>query len=138
MVVPNEVTVQQADQYHHQQQHLERQHLPGQQHQPDLHLPQYTTINENNEAVTNIGNPIIYNNETKQYYTYGTVTSNYYYITYEAPTPSPSPDPDPPPTPGTWRRHRRYLRHHEDLQEIKAVLVSGFAGITEKASGISA
>ena len=62
--------------------------------------PQYTTVNENNETVTNISNnPIIYNNETKQYYTYDTVTNNYYYITYETPTPSPSPDPDPTPTP---------------------------------------
>lgn len=62
--------------------------------------PQYTTINENNETVTNISNnPIIYNNETKQYYTYDTVTNNYYYITYETPTPSPSPSPDPTPTP---------------------------------------
>lgn len=64
--------------------------------------PQYTTINENNETVTNISNnPIIYNNETKQYYTYDTVTNNYYYITYEAPTPSPSPDPTPTPDLGT-------------------------------------
>ena len=64
--------------------------------------PQYTTINENNETITNISNnPIIYNNETKQYYTYDTVTNNYYYITYEAPTPSPSPDPTPTPDPGT-------------------------------------
>ena len=63
--------------------------------------PQYTTINENNETVTNISNnPIIYNNETKQYYTYDSVTNNYYYITYEAPTPSPSPDPTPTPEPG--------------------------------------
>ena len=62
--------------------------------------PQYTTINENNETVTNISNnPIIYNNETKQYYTYDTVTNNYYYITYE--TPSPSPSPSPSPDPGT-------------------------------------
>lgn len=65
--------------------------------------PQYTTINENNETVTNIStNPIIYNNETKQYYTYDTVTNNYYYITYEpqaTPTPSPSPEPSPSPTP---------------------------------------
>ena len=62
--------------------------------------PQYTTINENNETITNISNnPIIYNNETKQYYTYDTVTNNYYYITYETPTPSPSPSPDPTPTP---------------------------------------
>ena len=64
--------------------------------------PQYTTVNENNETVTNISNnPIIYNNETKQYYTYDTVTNNYYYITYETPTPSPSPDPTPTPDPGT-------------------------------------
>ena len=60
--------------------------------------PQYTTINEKNETVTNISNnPIIYNNETKQYYTYDTVTNNYYYITYEAPSPSPSPSPSPDP-----------------------------------------
>lgn len=64
--------------------------------------PQYTTINENNETVTNISNnPIIYNNETKQYYTYDSVTNNYYYITYEQPpaTPTPSPSPLPSPTP---------------------------------------
>lgn len=63
--------------------------------------PEYTTINENNETVTNISNnPIIYNSETKQYYTYDTVTNNYYYITYEAPaTPTPSPSPSPSPTP---------------------------------------
>ena len=65
--------------------------------------PQYTIINENNETVTNISNnPIIYNSETKQYYTYDTVTNNYYYITYEqqpaTPTPSPSPSPSPAPT----------------------------------------
>lgn len=62
--------------------------------------PEYTTINENNETVTNIStNPIIYNNETKQYYTYDTVTNNYYYITYETtPTPTPSPSPTPAPT----------------------------------------
>ena len=58
--------------------------------------PQYTIINENNETVTNISNnPIIYNQETKQYYTYDSVTNNYYYITYNAPTPSP----DVPTTP---------------------------------------
>ncbi|MCO7111143.1 hypothetical protein NIA69_21030 [Gemmiger formicilis] len=45
--------------------------------------PQYTTVNENNETVTNISNnPIIYNNETKQYYTYDQTTKNYYYINY--------------------------------------------------------
>ena len=33
--------------------------------------PQYTTINESGDTVTNISeNPIIYNNETQQYYTY--------------------------------------------------------------------
>lgn len=63
--------------------------------------PQYTTINEKNETVTNIStNPIIYNNETKQYYTYDSVTNNYYYITYET-TPTPTPSPSPAPTP-TW------------------------------------
>ena len=65
--------------------------------------PQYTTVNEKNETVTNISNnPIIYNNETKKYYTYDTITNNYYYITYEqptAPTPSPSPSPSPSPAP---------------------------------------
>ena len=68
--------------------------------------PQYTTINESGDTVTNISeNPIIYNSETKQYYTYDSTTNNYYYITYEqpaTPTPSPSPDPgtNPTPTPG--------------------------------------
>ena len=60
--------------------------------------PQYTTINENNETVNNISNnPIIYNQETKQYYTYDQTTNNYYYITYgdPVPTPTPSPSPDP-------------------------------------------
>ena len=66
--------------------------------------PEYTTINENSEAVTNISNnPIIYNNETQQYYTYDSTTNNYYYITYgdtsATPTPSPSPEPTPTPTP---------------------------------------
>lgn len=59
--------------------------------------PQYTTINEKNETVTNISNtPIIYNNETKQYYTYDQTTKNYYYITYNSdPAPSPTPTPAP-------------------------------------------
>lgn len=73
--------------------------------------PQYTTINEKNETVTNISNtPIIYNNETKQYYTYDQTTKNYYYINYgvaptptpaptETPTPSPDPTETPPPSP---------------------------------------
>ena len=101
--------------------------------------PQYTTINENNETVTNISNnPIIYNNETKQYYTYDSVTNNYYYITYETPTPSPSPDPgtDPTPTPEPGEDTGDTSGIMKVLQEIKAVLVSGFAGITEKLQNI--
>ena len=99
--------------------------------------PQYTTINENNETVTNISNnPIIYNNETKQYYTYDTVTNNYYYITYEAPTPSPSPSPDPTPTPEPGGDTGDTSGIMKILQEIKAVLVNGFAGITEKLQNI--
>ena len=101
--------------------------------------PQYTTINENNETVTNISNnPIIYNNETKQYYTYDTVTNNYYYITYEAPTPSPSPspDPDPTPTPTPGGNTGDTSGIMKILQEIKIVLVNGFAGITEKLQNI--
>ncbi|MCQ5079541.1 hypothetical protein NE586_06435 [Gemmiger formicilis] len=63
--------------------------------------PQYTTVNEKNETVTNISNtPIIYNNETNKYYTYDSVTNNYYYINYEdTPTPTPSPSPSPTPSP---------------------------------------
>ena len=73
--------------------------------------PQYTTVNEKNETVTNIStNPIIYNNETKQYYTYDQTTKNYYYINYgvattptpaptETPTPSPEPTEEPSPSP---------------------------------------
>lgn len=55
--------------------------------------PQYTINNET--KISN--NPIIYNQETKQYYTYDQTTNNYYYITYgePAPTPTPSPSPDP-------------------------------------------
>ena len=69
-------------------------------------FPQYTYINENYEHVTSISeNPIIYNSETNQYYTYSPVTNNYYYISYgekSDPTPTPSPDPDSPnPTPTT-------------------------------------
>ena len=63
--------------------------------------PQYTTVNEKNETVTNISNtPIIYNNETKQYYTYDQTTKNYYYINYGAtPTPTPTPTETPTPSP---------------------------------------
>ena len=64
--------------------------------------PQYTTVNEKNETVTNISNtPIIYNNETKQYYTYDQTTRNYYYITYNSdPAPAPTPTPAPTDKPG--------------------------------------
>lgn len=64
--------------------------------------PEYTTINEKNEIVTNISTtPIIYNNETKQYYTYDQTTKNYYYITYNSdPAPSPTPTPAPTDKPG--------------------------------------
>lgn len=55
--------------------------------------PQYTINNET--KISN--NPIIYNEETKQYYTYDQTTNNYYYITYNAPTPSPTPSPSPDP-----------------------------------------
>ena len=63
--------------------------------------PQYTTVNEKNETVTNISNtPIIYNNETKQYYIYDQTTKNYYYINYGAtPTPTPAPTETPTPSP---------------------------------------
>ncbi len=66
--------------------------------------PQYTTINDAGDTITNISeNPIIYDSTTNQYYTYDSVTNNYYYITYvtETPTPTPSPDPTPTPDPGT-------------------------------------
>ena len=92
--------------------------------------PQYTTINENNETVTNISNnPIIYNNETKQYYTYDTVTNNYYYITYEAPTPSPSPDPDPTPTPGPGGDTGDTTGILAVLVEIRDNMIQGFADL---------
>ena len=104
--------------------------------------PQYTTINENNETVTNISNnPIIYNSETKQYYTYDTVTNNYYYITYEAPTPSPSPSPDPTPTPepggdtGDTNSLLDVLVQIRDnmiqgFLDLKATLVQGWADLS--------
>lgn len=92
--------------------------------------PQYTTINENNETVTNISNnPIIYNNETKQYYTYDTVTNNYYYITYETPTPSPSPDPDPTPTPAPGGDTGDTSSLLDVLVQIRDNMIQGFADI---------
>ena len=98
--------------------------------------PQYTTINENNETVTNISNnPIIYNNETKQYYTYDTVTNNYYYITYEAPSPSPSPSPSPEPsetpapTPAPGGDTGDTSSLLDVLIEIKDNMIQGFADL---------
>lgn len=98
--------------------------------------PQYTTINENNETVTNISNnPIIYNNETKQYYTYDTVTNNYYYITYEAlsPSPSPSPSPEPSetpaPTPAPGGDTGDTSSLLDVLIEIKDNMIQGFADL---------
>lgn len=112
--------------------------------------PQYTTINEKNETVTNISNtPIIYNNETKQYYTYDQTTKNYYYITYNEnpttpnPSPSPTPDPDnpsvtptPTPTPGGDTGDTTgilavlvEIRDNmiQGFLDIKAAFVAGFA-----------
>ena len=98
--------------------------------------PQYTTINENNETVTNISNnPIIYNNTTNQYYTYDTVTNNYYYITYETPSPSPSPSPSPEPsetptpTPAPGGDTGDTSSLLDVLIEIKDNMIQGFADI---------
>ena len=99
--------------------------------------PQYTTINENNETITNISNnPIIYNNETNEYYTYDSVTNNYYYITYvtETPTPTPSPDPgtDPTPTPtpgGDTGNTGDTTGILAALVEIKDNMIQGFADL---------
>ena len=115
--------------------------------------PQYTTINEKNETVTNISNnPIIYHNETKQYYTYDQPTKNYYYITYNenptTPTPSPSPTPDPDnpsvtptptPTPGGDTGDTTgilavlvEIRDNmiQGFLDIKAAFVAGFAELS--------
>ena len=115
--------------------------------------PQYTTINEKNETVTNISNtPIIYNNETKQYYTYDQTTKNYYYITYNenpttpTPSPSPTPDPDKPsvtptptPTPGGDTGDTTgilavlvEIRDNmiQGFLDIKAAFVAGFAELS--------
>ena len=93
--------------------------------------PQYTTINEKNETVTNISNnPIIYNSTTNQYYTY--VNNNYYYIADNAtpsvtPTPSPDPDPTPTPTPGGDTGDTNSLL--DVLVEIRDNMVQGFADL---------
>lgn len=96
--------------------------------------PQYTTVNENNETVTNISeNPIIYNNETKEYYTYDSVTNNYYYITYvtETPTPTPTPDPgtDPTPTPEPGGDTGDTSSILDVLVEIRDNMIQGFADL---------
>lgn len=63
--------------------------------------PEYITINENGDTITNIStNPIIYNNEEHKYYTYDTVTNNYYYISYGTSDPSATPTPSPTIKPG--------------------------------------
>ena len=62
--------------------------------------PQYTTINENNETITEISKTaIIYNKGTNKYYTYDEETKTYYEISFSSPTPTPSPSPSPSPTP---------------------------------------
>lgn len=96
--------------------------------------PQYTTVNENNVTVTNISNnPIIYNNETKEYYTYDSVTNNYYYITYvtETPTPTPTPDPgtDPTPTPEPGGDTGDTSSILNVLVEIRDNMIQGFADL---------
>lgn len=66
--------------------------------------PQYTTVNEKNETVTNISNnPIIYNNLEHKYYTYDSVTNNFYYINYEQPSATPTPKPTFKPGGGSSR-----------------------------------
>ena len=112
--------------------------------------PQYTTVNEKSETVTNISNtPIIYNNETKQYYTCDQTTKNYYYITYNenptTPTPSPSPTPDPDnpsvtptPTPTPGGATTGILAVLVEIRDnmiqgfldIKAAFVAGFAELS--------
>ena len=112
--------------------------------------PQYTTVNEKNETVTNISNnPIIYNSETKQYYTYDQTTKNYYYITYNAPSPSPTPAPTEKPggsisTPETGKPGGGTgdttgilavlveIRDNmiQGFLDIKAAVVAGFADIS--------
>ena len=93
--------------------------------------PQYTTINENNETITNISNnPIIYNSTTNQYYTY--VNNNYYYIADNATpsvTPTPSPDPDTTPTPEPGGDTGDTSGILAVLVEIRDNMIQGFADI---------
>mgnify|MGYP001179373365 FL=1 len=103
--------------------------------------PQYTTINDAGDTITNISeNPIIYNSTTNQYYTYDSTTNNYYYITYVTATPEPtasheptaSPDPGttptPTPTPGGDTGDTSGLL--DLLRSIKDSIVQGFADLT--------
>ena len=101
--------------------------------------PQYTTVNENNQTVTNISNnPVIYNNTTNQYYTYDSTTNNYYYITYVTATPEPTASPEPTttpdpgttptPTPGGDTGDTSSLL--DLLRSIKDSIVQGFADLT--------
>lgn len=78
--------------------------------------PEYTTVNENGDTVTNIStNPIIYNNEEHKYYTYDTVTNNFYYISYGTSDPSATPTPKPTFKPGGGSsRGGGVGRHHGD------------------------
>lgn len=70
--------------------------------------PQYTTITEEGDTVTNISETVIvYNNTTNQYITYDQTTNNYYYITTDGnppvvPTPTPEPTATPVPSPDPY------------------------------------
>ena len=103
--------------------------------------PQYTTINDAGDTITNISeNPIIYNSTTNQYYTYDSTTNNYYYITYVTATPEPSASPEPSatpdpgttptptPTPGGDTGDTSGLL--DLLRSIKDSIVQGFADLT--------
>lgn len=61
--------------------------------------PQYTVNNET--KISN--NPIIYNNLEHKYYTYDSVTNNFYYINYEQPSATPTPKPTFKPGGGSSR-----------------------------------
>ena len=99
--------------------------------------PQYTTINESGDTVTNISNnPIIYNSTTNEYYTYDNATNNYYYITYvtapdptATPAPSTTPDPGitPTPTPGGDTGDTSSIL--DVLVEIRDNMIQGFSDL---------
>lgn len=97
-------------------------------------FPQYTYINENYEHVTSISeNPIIYNSETNQYYTYSPTTNNYYYISFgeksdpDSPTPTPTVKPSTPETAeGGDSNSGKIL---EVLRKILDEMKNGFANV---------